>query len=128
MLGVTCPALPPPVNTIFFIIRPLKMLSVILCQNCRQKTPKSSKKLHEGCRLEQIPEGTASDHLFQSESQLVRAGGGLGAAADALQLGDGLLGLHSLHQRADALQIAVAASCEFYGVNDSVLQGDIDFS
>lgn len=48
--------------------------------------------------------------LLQSPCQLVRAGGVLEAAADALQPGNGLLRRQSLHQDGDALQIAAAAA------------------
>ena len=47
---------------------------------------------------------------FQSAGKLVGAGGASAAAVDALQAGNGLLGLHALHQSGDALEVAVAAA------------------
>ena len=60
--------------------------------------------------------------LLQGLGQLVRAGGGLKAAADAFQLGNGLFGVHTLYQGADAFQIAIASAYELNVVNPSVLQ------
>ena len=62
----------------------------------------------------------------QGLGQLVGAAGGLPAALDALQLGDGLLRGHILDQAANTLQIAVAAAGEADGADDAVLQLQID--
>ena len=51
-----------------------------------------------------------SQSLLQSLSQLVGAGGGLGATGDAFQTSDGFLDIHAVNQSADALQIAGAAA------------------
>lgn len=64
--------------------------------------------------------------LRQGLGQLVGAAGGLPAALDALQLGDGLLRGHILDQAANPLQIAVAAAGEADGTDDAVLQLQID--
>ena len=48
--------------------------------------------------------------LLQSGCQLVGAGGAFAAAGDAFQAGDDLIDLHAFYQRADALQVAVAAA------------------
>ena len=52
---------------------------------------------------------------------LVGTGGGLEAAADALQPGDDILHLHADHQLADALKVAVTAALDLKGLDDAVL-------
>src|SRR5699024_6082846 len=63
--------------------------------------------------------------LFQRRAQgvgdLVRAGGGLAAAGDALHTGNGILGLLTPQQRADALQVAVAAAHDLHGMDGAVV-------
>ena len=54
----------------------------------------------------------AVDCFLQRLSQLIGAGGGLHTALDALHTGDHILNVHTFHQSADALQIAVAAAQE----------------
>lgn len=49
---------------------------------------------------------------LQSLCQLVRAGGGSAAAADALYAGDDFIDIHALNELADALQVTVAAAEE----------------
>ena len=57
---------------------------------------------------------------LQSLCQLIGAGGGLHAAADAFHTGDDIVDVHSLYQRADAHQIAIAAAEELNIVNLAV--------
>jgi len=64
--------------------------------------------------------------FFQRLSQLIGAGGGLGAAVDAFHTGDDIIDIHALYQSGNPLQVAVAASEElnilhlavFYFEND----------
>ena len=51
-----------------------------------------------------------SEHGFEGGGELIRAGCGLEAAADALQAGNGVFRLHSFHQSGNTLQIAIAAA------------------
>ena len=53
--------------------------------------------------------------------QLIGAGGGLHAAADALHTGDHIVDIHTLNQSGNALQIAVAAPKELDGLNLVIL-------
>ena len=64
--------------------------------------------------------------FLQGLGQLVRAGGGLHAAADALHTGDHILDFLALYQRSDSLQVAVAAAQELYVMDLSVLHIKID--
>ncbi len=50
------------------------------------------------------------DSLLQCFGQLVGAGGALHAAGGAFQAGDDIVDIHALHQGADALEVAVAAT------------------
>ena len=52
--------------------------------------------------------------------QLVGTGGGLVAAADALDLLDGILGPHPLHQAGHPLAVAVAAAIPGVGFYNSL--------
>jgi len=54
-------------------------------------------------------------------SQLVRTGGRLETAADPLETADCFFRLHSFYQSTDSLQITVASTGEFYGINNTIL-------
>jgi hypothetical protein len=54
---------------------------------------------------------------------LVGAGGALGTAADAVDLGDYIVDLLTAYQLADALEVAIAASKEEHLLNNIVLVG-----
>jgi len=59
-------------------------------------------------------------------AQLIRAAGRLPAAADTLQPGNGVLGLHPLDQAGDPLEVAMAATGKLYGLDDVPIQLQID--
>ena len=65
---------------------------------------------------------------FQRLGDLVRAGGGLSAAADALQPLDGLVHRHAPQQAGDTLQVAVAAADHLDGLDDADLWAYIGWS
>ena len=67
----------------------------------------------KGCCLEAL-EGT---------TELVGAGGALGAAADAVELTDHIVDALATDQLADALQIAIAAAQKKHLLDDVVLIG-----
>ena len=50
------------------------------------------------------------NNFLQGSSQLIGAGGGLEAAGSAFQTGNYLVDIHTFHQGADALQIAVTTA------------------
>lgn len=62
--------------------------------------------------------------LLQCLGQLVRTGGGLAAAADALHPLDGLLHRHPLQQHGDALKVAAAPAHYLDGLDEAVLHLD----
>ena len=64
--------------------------------------------------------------FLQGLGQLIRAGGGLHAAADTLHTRDHILDFLALHQRGDAFQVAVATAQELYIMDSSVLHVKID--
>ena len=63
---------------------------------------------------------------LQCLCQLVGAGGLLHAAGNAFDAGDGLIDVHTFHQGADALQVAVAAAHELDALNLVVFHIEID--
>lgn len=50
--------------------------------------------------------------LFDGTAELIWATGVLVSAPDAVEPTEDLVGLHATHQRSDALQVAVATTCE----------------
>ena len=64
---------------------------------------------------------------FQCAAELVRAGGGLAAAADAVEFLDDVVDFLSGDQAADALEVSVASAYEEDLLNDAlVIDGHID--
>ena len=59
--------------------------------------------------------------LFQCAAELVGTGGGLAAAADAVEFWDDVVDFLACYQAADALQVAVAAAIEGDLLNDAVV-------
>lgn len=66
--------------------------------------------------------------LLQSAGQLIRAGSGLASAGGTLQSGNNVVNVHTLDQRADTLQIAIAAAQELHIPDLSVLDIKIDLA
>ena len=58
--------------------------------------------------------------FLQSGSQLIGAGGRLHTAVDALHALDDLIHIHTFHQSADALQVAISTTQVLYIVNFAV--------
>ena len=61
--------------------------------------------------------------LLQGSAQLVRTGGALRAATDAVQSGKYIVNMLPAHQLADALQVAVASTKEEHLLDDVILVG-----
>ena len=68
------------------------------------------------------------DSLFQGVSQLVRAGGRLGAAADALDNADDFFSGTADAEGCDTLGVAGAAAGEENSLDNAVFDGKVDFS
>ncbi len=66
--------------------------------------------------------------FFESLSQLIGAGSGFGSAVNTLDLSDDILNLHSINERADALQVAVTAAYEGDILYSAVLNFKEDLS
>lgn len=60
--------------------------------------------------------------------QLVRARGTATTAVDALHPCDGILHLHTLHKRGDALRVAMATTHETHILDDAVFHRNINKS
>ena len=61
--------------------------------------------------------------MLQRPTELVRTGGPLRSASDAIQSGDHVVDLLSPHKLADALQITITTTQEEYLLDDIVLIG-----
>lgn len=59
--------------------------------------------------------------LAQRLGQLVGTGGAFETATDAFELGDDIVGFHSVYQCGHALRVAVAAAVELHVLDDAVL-------
>lgn len=64
--------------------------------------------------------------FLQSAGQLVGARGIFRTAGGALQTGDDLIDLHTLYQRANALEVAVAATDVLDVIYLAVFYGELD--
>ena len=65
--------------------------------------------------------------MFQGATELVGTGGAFRTAADAFQTRNDIVYFLSLDKFADALQVAWAAACEEYLLDDIILIGcDVD--
>ena len=79
-----------------------KNMGFVLTNMAKEKTGRFIRPVNLGFLLS----------CLQSLSQLIGAGGSLGAAGNTLNAGDDLVDIHAFHQSGDALQVAVAAAEE----------------
>lgn len=61
--------------------------------------------------------------MFEGTAELVRAGGRLRTASDAVELADDSIDMLAANEAADALQVAMAPAQEKHLLNDIVLIG-----